>query len=666
MRSVIIKSCCLLIGIILLQSQVALVLSQNNTELIVKSPDEQIRVVLKISDSLTYEVEFLNDKIIQPSTISIALDNGTVFGKSPKVKKSKVTSISETITPAIQQKSAQIPDVYNQLNISFFGGYALSFRVYNDGLAYRWESSIKGNYKVVDEQAEFVFDNDYKTYFPEEESFLSHQERKYKQVNLSEITNERFGSTGMLVDLDYGFKAYISESNLKSYPGMYLTGDPKIETLLKGLFAHFPLETRQTNDRTVEVVKYDSFLAKCTGPRTFPWRVIALTSDDAQLLSTEIIYKLADPCLLEDISWIKPGKVAWDWWNDNNIYGVDFKSGINTETYKYYIDFASTYKLDYIILDEGWYHLEDVLKIKKDVDVKELIRYGEEKGVGVILWVTWKGLDDKLEEALDAYAEWGAKGIKVDFMQRDDQVMVDYYYRVAKAAAERKLLVDFHGAYKPTGLRRAYPNVITREGVQGLEHCKWSADSDPEHNVTLPFIRQVAGPMDYTPGAMLNASKDNFKDVFSEPMSLGTRCHQLAMYVVYESPLQMLADNPSNYYKEKDAMKFLSRVPTVWDDTKILEAKLGDYIVTARRSGGTWYIGGMTDWSPRIFKVNLDFLQDDEYIIEIWQDGVNADKHASDYKYLELPVDKTSQLEVKLAPGGGWAAIITKKSRSIP
>ena len=633
---------------------------QTTSGFVVKSPDENIRVSISIKDSITYEVEYLKDKIIQPSSISLALDNGAILGRKPKVKRSKIVSVSETIEPAVRQKFAQIPDIYNQLNIFFFGGYALTFRVYNDGLAYRWETSLKNDYKVVDEKAEFVFDKDYMTYFPEEESFLTHQERKYKQVNLKDITDERFGSTGMVVDLNDGFKAYISESGLRSYPGMFLKGDRKSPFMLKGFFPHYPLETKQTNDRTVEVVKYDSYLAKCSGPRAFPWRVIALTSDDAQLLTTEIIYKLADPCELEDVSWIKPGKVAWDWWNDNNIYGVDFKAGINTETYKYYIDFASVYNLDYIILDEGWYHLEDVLKIKKDIDVKELIRYGKEKDVGIILWVTWKGLDDKLEEALSTYAEWGAKGVKVDFMQRDDQPMVEYYWRVAKIAAEKKLLVNFHGAYKPTGIRRSYPNVITREGVQGLEHCKWSADSDPEHNLTLPFIRQVAGPMDYTPGAMKNATERNFMDVFSSPMSLGTRCHQLGMYVVYESPMQMLADNPSNYYKEEDAMKFLSRVPTVWDDTKILEAKLGDHVLTARRSGDTWYIGGMTDWSPRIFKFDLDFLKDGEYTIEIWQDGVNADRHASDYKYLELPVDKTSQLEVKMAPGGGWAAIITK------
>jgi alpha-glucosidase len=374
-----------------------------------------------------------------------------------------------------------------------------------------------------------------------------------------------------------------------------------------------------------------------------------------------MVYKLASPGRIEDVSWIKPGKVAWDWWNDNNIYGVDFKSGINTETYKYYIDFASKYGLEYIILDEGWYYLENVLKIKEQIDVKELIRYGKEKNVGIILWVTWKALDDKLIEALDAFSQWGAVGIKVDFMQRDDQWMVEYYYRVAREAAKRHLLVDFHGAYKPTGWLRTYPNVLSSEGVKGLENCKWSADIDPEHDVTLPFIRMVAGPMDYTPGAMINANKKNFNFVFSEPMSQGTRCHQLGMYVVFESPLQMLADNPSNYYREPECMKFLSAVPSVWDETRILSAKVSDYVLTARRNGDVWYLGGMTDWDPRILRAKLDFLDAGEYTIEIWKDGVNSERHASDYKYETLPVDKTSEIEVKMAPGGGWAAIITKK-----
>jgi alpha-glucosidase len=631
-----------------------------NDELVIESPDENIRVSLSIGEEIKYTINYYGNAIVLPSAVSMKLDNGLVLGRNAVLKKSKKTSVANEIVPVVKQKSSRIQDVYNQLKVEFDSGYDLLFRVYNDAVAYRWEVVQKKNFYVVDEEVNFCFDADYKVWFPEEESFLSHQERSYKYISLSEITENRFCSTGILVDLNNGFKAFISEADLYSYPGMFLKGSTDNPNTLKGLFAHYPAELKQINDRTVEVLKYENYLAKCNNKRTFPWRVIALSSKDSQLLTNEIVYKLAKKCQLDDVSWIKPGMVAWDWWNDNNIYGVDFKAGINTETYKYYIDFASENSVEYIILDEGWYHLDDVLKIKKDIDVKELIRYGESKNVGIILWVTWKGLDDKLEEALNAYSDWGAKGIKVDFMQRDDQLMVEYYERVAKEAAKRKLLVNFHGAYKPTGLRRAYPNVITREGVQGLEHCKWSADSDPEHNVTLPFIRQVAGPMDYTPGAMVNANRDNFRDIFSSPMSLGTRCHQLGMYIVYESPLQMLADNPSNYNREQECLKFLSQVPTTWDETVILNAKVSDYIVTARKSGDNWYIGGMTDWSPRIFKINLDFLDEGQYAMEIWQDGSNANRQGADYKYISLPVDNTSEIEIKMSPGGGYAAIIKK------
>jgi len=348
--------------------------------------------------------------------------------------------------------------------------------------------------------------------------------------------------------------------------------------------------------------------------------------------------------------------VAWDWWNANNIYGVDFRAGVNTLTYKYYIDFAARYGIEYIILDEGWYPLGNLLVNAPDMDVDELFRYGKEKGVGIVLWVTWKTLEDQLEPALERFTKWGAAGIKVDFMQRDDQWMVNYYEKVAREAAKRHMLVDFHGAYKPTGLIRTYPNVITSEGVKGLENSKWSKDVTPEHDVTLPFIRMLAGPMDYTPGAMLNAQDKDFAASFNRPMSQGTRCHQLAMYVVYESPLQMLADNPSNYLREPECMEFLAGVPAVWDQTKALDAKVGDYVLVARRHGKDWYVGAMTDWTARTLTADLSFLGAGSYEAQIYQDGVNADRYAGDYKKTTRTVTAKDKIEVKLAPGGGWAA----------
>ena len=393
------------------------------------------------------------------------------------------------------------------------------------------------------------------------------------------------------------------------------------DTSLRGKFPAVALKEKQTRDRTVE---------------------------------------LAEPCRIEDTSWIKPGKVAWDWWNANNVYGVDFKAGINTETYKYTIDFASRYGIEYVILDEGWSKTDDLLSVNPDINMEALLSRAKEKGVGLILWVVWKTLDDQLDEALDLFEQWGVKGIKVDFMQRDDQWMVNYYWRIAREAARRHLLVDFHGSYKPCGLRRAYPNVLTREGVRGLEHVKWSNHPTPEHNVTLPFIRMLAGPMDYTPGAMINAQEKDFRPIFNRPMSMGTRCNQLAMYVVFESPLQMLADSPSNYLKEDGCMDFLSHVPTVWDETVVLDARVADYVLVARKHGEEWYVGAMTDWTLREMTVDFSFLNEGSYIMDMYRDGVNADRFGNDYERIVRTISRGDRMTIGLAPGGGWAARITR------
>jgi alpha-glucosidase len=384
---------------------------------------------------------------------------------------------------------------------------------------------------------------------------------------------------------------------------------------------------------------------------------MALASDDAELISNQMVFLLAPPLRIENPDWIKPGKVAWDWYNFNNIFGVDFRAGVNTETYKYYIDFASKYGIEYIILDEGWYELGNLLKQTPDMDVAEIIRYGKTKKVEVIPWVVWKTLEDQWDAAFDQFETWGVAGLKVDFMQRDDQEMVNYYWRVAEECAKRKLFVDFHGSYKPSGIRRAYPNVLTREGVRGLEQNKWSTYANPKMAVTIPFIRMLAGPLDYTPGAMLNATKENFAPVFNTPMSMGTRCHQLAMYVVYESPLQMLAESPSHYLREEECMKFLSVVPTVWDTTIVLQGKVGEYVAIARRSGEAWYIGAMTNWDARELQLDLSFLPKGKtYDAVIYEDGINADRYAADYKMKEQKLASGQRLQVNLAPGGGWAA----------
>ncbi|AHW59714.1 alpha-glucosidase [Draconibacterium orientale] len=644
----------------LLITLIGLVFTLSAKEYSLESPSGKIQVKVNIDKNVSYSVLLNGTPIIAPSQISMELYDGTVWGVDAKVRKAKTNSVSQVLTPVVQRKSATIKDEYKELTLSF-KGYALQFRAYDDGAAYRWVSDKDGEYKVKSELASFVFPADNKLWFPEEESMYTHQERVYLNETLSDIGSNRFASTGLLVDCGNGVKTYISESNLMDYPGMFLRGCNDNQYALIGKYPGVVLETEQLSDRDVKPTKYADYIAECNGPRDFPWRAMVVAENDGQLIETEMIYKLAPECKLENTNWIKPGKVAWDWWNANNIYGVDFVAGVNNPTYKYYIDFASEYGLEYIILDEGWYVLSDIMKQEKDIDVKELVDYGKEKNVDIILWVTWKALDDKLQEALDQFEAWGVKGIKIDFMQRDDQWMVNFYEKIARECAARKMLVDFHGAYKPCGLDRAYPNVISYEGVRGMENNKWSQLPDPEHTVTLPFIRMVAGAMDFTPGAMKNANKTNFRDVFTEPMSAGTRCHQLGIYAIFESPLQMLSDNPSNYYREPECMEFLAAVPSVWDETKVLEAKVSDYIAVARRSGDKWFVGALTDWDPREMELKLDFLGEGTYTMKVWKDGLNADKHAADFAQETLEVTAGSTVKVKMAPGGGWAAIIEKK-----
>ncbi len=623
----------------------------------VESPSKKLKVTINTDNQLSYSVFYNNLLIIKPSKISLILDT-EILGKDPSVKNKSIDYVDRELKPVVKQKYAVIGDEFNELRLDFENNFTLQVRVYNEGFGYRISTKFDDSITVKDEIFEANFANDFNVYFPQEDSFVSHSERLYKYLPISKIDGKSFCSLPALVDLNNSLKVAITESDLYDYAGLYLRGTNS--TALKGVFPFYPAETEIKSDRDVYVTKRKDYIVRTNGKRNFPWRVFVISDNDGMLIENTMVYKLAQPDDPDiDFSWVKPGKVAWDWWNANNIYKVDFRAGINTDTYKYYIDFASQHGIEYVILDEGWYKLGNLLEESPGINVREIVEYAKEKNVGIILWVIWKTLDDQFEEAMNLFEKLGVKGIKVDFMQRDDAWMVNYYYKVAREAARRKLLVDFHGAYKPTGLYRTYPNVITSEGVLGLEHNKWSNNVTPEHNVTIPFIRMLAGPMDYTPGAMNNAIKENFRDIFTQPMSQGTRCHQLAMYVIFESPLQMLADSPTNYLREKESLDFLSIVPTVWDNTKVLDAKVGDYVAIARKSGNKWFVGAMTDWSPRTLKLDFSFLENErDYKITIYQDGINADRNGNDYKVVKSTVKKGDQIEINLAPGGGWVAII--------
>ena len=625
----------------------------------VTSPDGAIEVTVTIEDQLRYHISWHGRTLIAPSPLSLTLGDGTTVGIEPRLVGLHRQSVDRVVEPVVPEKTARIHDQFHELVLDFAGGWSLEIRVYDDGVAYRFSTEREGDIIVTAEEFAAAVHGDPMTWFPTEESFLTHSERLYEHVHLSEIPSGKMASLPVLLAFDDGPTVAITEADLQEYPGLYLTGSGG--SRLNGILPAYPLTEELSGDRTVRVTQRAEYLARTSGPRSFPWRVFVIAEDDGDLIESTMVYRLAPPLEIADPSWIRPGKVAWDWWNALNLYDVDFRAGLNTDTYRYFIDFAADHGIEYIILDEGWSKPSDLWELNPDIDLEALFAHARARGVGIIPWVVWKTLDDRLDEAMDRFAEWGAAGIKVDFMQRDDQPMVEYYWRVARAAAEHRLLVDFHGAYKPTGLRRAYPNVLTREGVLGLEHSKWSPHPSPEHNVTLPFTRMLAGPMDYTPGAMINAQERQFHSVFDRPMSMGTRVHQLAMYVVFESPLQMLADSPSNYLREAECLDFITSVPTVWDETRALTAQVGDWVAVARRRGNTWYVGAMTDWTPRELDIDLSFLGDGDWQAVIFEDGVNADRNANDYTRREQTIRAGESLRVALAPGGGWAARLERR-----
>jgi alpha-glucosidase len=627
------------------------------------SPDKKIKVVIQVDREISYSIFCDEKEILSQSPISLTIEGAGILGKEPRLSGVKSRTVDDKIMPPVKEKRAVITDRFNEAVLTFKGNYGLIFRAYDDGVAYRFFTKLKGRVKVVSEEVSFKFGRDHSVYFPVTDSFLSSFERNYSYLPLSRITAEKIAFLPVLVEIPDGPKVAITEADLDDYPGLYLTGSPDGSPNLSGKFAAYPLKEELKRDRTLAVVERAEYIADTNGVREFPWRVLAIARRDGDLIENDIVYRLARTPALKDTSWIRPGKVAWDWWNDLNLFGVDFESGINTQTYKYYIDFAAKFGIEYIILDEGWSDPADLLKTNPAIDMAELLSYAREKNVGLVLWCVWLTLDRQLQEALNLFESWGVRGIKVDFMDRDDQKVVNFYKKVAAEAAKRKLVVDFHGAFKPTGLRREYPNILTREGVLGLEYNKWSKSVTPEHDLLIPFIRMLAGPMDFTPGAMRNAAEKNFQPVFSEPMSQGTRCHQLAMYVVYESPLQMLSDSPSAYMREPEIMDFLAKVPTVWDETKALDAKVGDYIIVARKSGEEWYVGAMTDWTPRELEVDFGFLGAGNYKAEIFADGANASRYASDYTKTSLVIKAGERMKVKLAPGGGWAARLFNKTK---
>ena len=634
----------------------------------VTSPDGKLTACVEtIKGKLRFSLQYESKPLILPSDVSLKLRNGITWGTSAKPAKVARNSYKGNINALFYTKET-ITDNYNQLILKFKEGFDLVVRVYDDGAAYRFISNLDKDIIVEDEQMDCRFPADPKAFLPYvrqegttfEQQLINTFENTYAHVALSKMDSSKLAFLPCLIEAEGGIKIGLTEAALQNYPNMYVRSGGK-DAALKTYFARYPSKEEQGGYDNLQLLVKEraGYIAHCPAKMKFPWRVFCISRNATELLANDMVYRLAEPCKLKDTGWIKPGKVAWDWWNDWSIYNVPFKAGINTETYKYYIDFASRYGIEYVVLDDGWSVRgpADLMQVVPEIDLKEIIAYGHEKGVGIILWAGSYALDKDLENVCRHYAEMGVKGFKVDVINRDDQRAVDYHYRIAEAAARHKLVLDIHGTFKPAGLNRTYPNVLNFEGVCGMEFNKWSSLEEYDQmngDVTIPFVRMLAGPMDYTQGAMLNGTRQTYRASGSEPMSQGTRCHQLAEYTVFLSPLGMLCDSPTHYEQEAECTTFISQIPTVWDETIPLCGEVGEYVAIARRKGNVWYVGALTNWTERNLTLDLNTINGAGKQIEVFRDGPNAAKHAQDYIHETTQVPANGQLKVYLAPGGGY------------
>lgn len=652
------KKACFLLALL------TICLSGFSREYVLSSPDGAIRAV--INNELEYMVSYGGEKIYTGVT-ALTLDNGKTLTKarSPKLK-SVDTSV---LSPFYRNTS--VADKYNGMTLYVDKDWTIEFRAYDDGIAYRW---IYGGHKpvnIVDETVRYSFAEDFNTFTPYvrdywdgdfEKQFHNSFENIYQELPISHLSDTHLAFLPVAVDAR-DVKMLITESDIADYPGLYLLHDK--DTTIRGIHPRCPKNEHAGGYLGLQSVvsERENYIAAITGPRELPWRMTIISPDDKGLAESQLTYLLASPSRIDDISWIKPGKAAWDWWNSWDLTGVDFEAGVNQNTYKYYIDFAAKNGIEYVILDDGWSvpGCGDLFSVVPEIDLPELIRYAEGKGVGIILWAMYLPFEKDLEKVCRHYSEMGIKGFKVDFFDRNDQKMTAFLDHAAEVAARYHLILDYHGTYMPAGINRKWPNVLNTEGVSGQEVMRAVTRERDQmrYDVLIPFIRQAGGPMDYTQGAMRNSTYQDFVPVERHAGSQGTRCHQLALYAVFDSPLNMLCDSPINYEREQECTDFIAAIPTVWDETVVLDGKLGEYIVTARRKGNDWFIGGITNWTPRDITIDLSFLHVEDYVGDWYIDGCNAHRNATDYKHVKE--DIMAQKTIHLAPGGGFAVKITKK-----
>ena len=620
----------------------------------VQSPDGKLKVNIELKDKIYYSIYSGKDLLLYNCSLSMILNN-EVLGEQPKLQAMKRGKIDESIKREIPLKNAIVENHCNTLYLKMRGNYAIEFRVFNKGLAYRFITNKKGEIEIMGENFSIHFPADYLAHLSQPDGFKTSYEYPYTHVRTKDYKHtDRMSYLPVLLETDKQYKILISEADLQDYPCMFLqsTGNNGMQSL----FPKCPLEFGEDGDRSLKILKEANYIAKTSCKRNFPCRFFVISDNDKDIVANEMVYILSSPCELEDYSWIKPGQVSWEWWHDARLYGVDFRSGYNMDSYKYYIDFASTFGIPYIIMDEGWAKsTRDPFTPNPTIDLQELIKYGRERNVKIVLWLTWLTVENHFD-LFKTFADWGIAGVKIDFMDRSDQWMVNYYERVAKEAAKHKLFVDFHGSFKPAGLERRYPNVLSYEGVLGMEqggNCK------PENSIYLPFMRNAVGPMDFTPGSMFSAQPEDNRSTRANAMGSGTRAYQMALFIVFESGLQMLADNPVYYYRERPCTEFIANVPVVWDETRVLDAKVGEYVVIARRNKDKWFIGAITNDTGRTIEVNLDFLPENKKLhLTYFEDGINADRQAMDYKKKATEVTNSTKLTMKLVRNGGWTGRI--------
>lgn len=636
-------------------------------------------VNINVDKSITWDITKGKTLVLKPSVISLQTDK-QIFGVNPKVRKATVHNYKNDDNGG-----------YQQLLLSC-NGYDVEFRVYLNAAAYRIIPKKMIN-KVVNETSEYRFAGDYQSFVPYVndnrggERWCYSFESYYDEAPLSKMYQDSLAITPLAVCLPEGKKAVVMESDVENYPGMYLLkGTSTTASVshassaysLHAAFPPYPLKEAIGGYNRLNLVPTERANYIAEKVTRLPWRIVLVTDEDKQLVGNDIAKLLGPKCRIKDTSWIKPGKVAWDWWNNTNITGVDFRAGINTETYKYYVDFAQKNGLEYIIIDEGWSDPENLLIFSDKMDMAGIINYAKQNGVGVILWSSWRNLiqrgHEKMEEIMKYYGDMGVKGFKVDFFDRDDQKAINSVYEVAECAAKHHLLLDLHGM-RPFGVQFAYPNIVNFEGVKGLENSKWEPRAgdgplhdQPRYDVTIPFLRALPGCFDYTPGAMMNAVRSQFFGNNDHPMSQGTRVHQMAMYTIFDAPLQMLADSPTKYMQNQECTDFIAQIPTVYDQVVPLDGKLGEYVVVAKRKGVRWYIAAMNNWLARDLTVDLSLLikmNETNNKLEklngranIFADGINADREATDYKHTQRQINSDDKLQIHLAPGGGWTAIV--------